>query len=297
MKYKLILLLTVIILLVIIHYIQKHNSIPKQIWTYWGQDTPPIIISFIDKWKRLNPSWRLTLVTQSTLQKYIKNEQVVEMLTSNRETPQFSSDLIRCLLLYEYGGVWLDANILLLKPLDWVLKLQRVNRNIEYVGYYIPNFTNNLKFPIVESWFMSCVPKSPFMFLLKEELIKAYGEREEYVKNMKRIGVDLQNIPHTLQSYLCIHVAMQYILQILKYDRKHLELVKSTDDAFKFHGMVNWKSKQLIQDLTSNDKHVINKYQRHLKGMNLIKLRGEERNQLRKVSNIPENSIMGQLLS
>ena len=295
--YIFVVLFTVISILVYV-YIRnniKYQQIPKQIWCYWGKNIPSILLKNINRWKYLNPKWKITLVTDSNLTKFIDiNELPNNFFVSEIECFQFKSDLIRCILLYKYGGVWLDANIITLKPLDWVLKLQK--KYIEFVGYYIPNFTTNDNYPVIESWFMASIPKSQFMNILKKELIDAFGNRKKYVSKINKLGVDLQNIPKGLHTYLCIHIAIQYILQIKKYKLKH-SLVKSSKDAFKLHGMVNWNSKELVKDLTSTDRTTIARYETLLTDMNLIKLRGDERNVLNKIDKIDENSIIGKILT
>ena len=61
--------------------------------------------------------------------------------------------------------------------------------------------------------------------------------------------------------------------------------------------MVNWNSKELVKDLTSTDSTTIARYETLLTDMNLIKLRGDERNVLNKIDKIDENSIIGKILT
>ena len=71
--YIFVVLFTVISILVYV-YIRnniKYQQIPKQIWCYWGKNIPSILLKNINRWKYLNPKWKITLVTDSNLTKFI----------------------------------------------------------------------------------------------------------------------------------------------------------------------------------------------------------------------------------
>ena len=76
------------------------------------------------------------------------------------------ADFIRMIILKNHGGIWLDASLYLNIPLDWIHWYQITNQS-EYVGYKIRScgvrHKRNNKIPIVENWFMACVPNSKFI--------------------------------------------------------------------------------------------------------------------------------------
>jgi len=76
------------------------------------------------------------------------------------------SDFIRLELLSKYGGIWMDASIICKYSLNWIHAYQK-NTDAEMVGYYINGFTTIEKYPVVENWFISCIPKSRFIELWK----------------------------------------------------------------------------------------------------------------------------------
>ena len=43
-------------------------------------------------------------------------------ILNSEEKPHYKSDLIRLYLIYNYGGIYLDASVCLFTPLDWVLE-------------------------------------------------------------------------------------------------------------------------------------------------------------------------------
>ena len=40
-----------------------------------------------------------------------------------QKQPNFVSDLVRLMLIEQYGGIYLDATVFTLKPIDWALRL------------------------------------------------------------------------------------------------------------------------------------------------------------------------------
>ncbi len=50
-------------------------------------------------------------------------------------TPQQKADLLRFDLLYQHGGIWLDASIIVYESLDWIFELIQQNRT-ECFAYY-----------------------------------------------------------------------------------------------------------------------------------------------------------------
>jgi hypothetical protein len=86
---------------------------------YQGLDqSPPLVQTCIQSWRRFNPDWELIVLDRNNLTDWIDPEEVPD----NRRdlTIQNLSDLARLSLLKRYGGVWVDATVVCLRPLvDW----------------------------------------------------------------------------------------------------------------------------------------------------------------------------------
>ncbi|CAD7928016.1 unnamed protein product [Amoebophrya sp. A25] len=52
----------------------------------------------------------------------------------SENTPQILSDLVRLLLLVQHGGLWIDASVILLEPLDWVYYIFYARPALQSVG-------------------------------------------------------------------------------------------------------------------------------------------------------------------
>ncbi len=101
---------------------EKNLGTQKIIWQYWGQgldgDELPEIIRLcfesVDKYKQ---DYQVIRLTDTTLSDYLDLPDFVLEKRNNRQfTRTFFSDLLRLALLATYGGVWLDATVLLTGP-------------------------------------------------------------------------------------------------------------------------------------------------------------------------------------
>jgi len=92
------------------------RTIPKTVWIYWegGEAAaPPLVAACIASWRRLNPGWQVVVLDAAGLA--ARGEIPARPATM---TVQAHSDLVRLRLLRRHGGVWADATVMCLRPLD-----------------------------------------------------------------------------------------------------------------------------------------------------------------------------------
>ncbi len=92
----------------------------KTIWMLWLQgreNAPAVVQRCIHSWEVNNPTWTLKLLTADTVSHYIDVTEFVDLQTQTLQAASLS-DIIRIMLLHEYGGVWADATTLCNAPLD-----------------------------------------------------------------------------------------------------------------------------------------------------------------------------------
>lgn len=98
-------------------------SIPRTIHYVWlgDQPLPEEDQRYIEGWQKLNPDFKLRRWTEKdiNLEKY---PLVKKALDEKRWA--FAADIIRMYAVYEEGGIYLDTDIELLKPLDELLKYE-----------------------------------------------------------------------------------------------------------------------------------------------------------------------------
>lgn len=104
--------------------IEKYNIQPKKdfknkkiIWQYWAQgvenakDTAKLCFASVDKYKG---DYEVIRITDANIDEYLDLPEFIKEKRKNPEfRPVFFSDLLRVLLINVYGGIWLDASILL----------------------------------------------------------------------------------------------------------------------------------------------------------------------------------------
>ena len=95
----------------------------KTIFLLWlqGWENAPYLQKEVAKsWEIQNPTWKVEYVTLSNLKQYVTDIDYIYDKTK-QFIPQTISDIIRISLLYNHGGVWADATMLCMQPLDgWV---------------------------------------------------------------------------------------------------------------------------------------------------------------------------------
>lgn len=92
----------------------------KTIWTCWlqgRQQAPELVRKCLLTWEERNPAWDFRFLDARTISRYVELTEHLDLL-HQVITPQALTDVLRLLLLYEYGGVWVDATAYCNAPLD-----------------------------------------------------------------------------------------------------------------------------------------------------------------------------------
>jgi hypothetical protein len=186
---------------------EKHETdkIPHCIWTFWDTENPPSLVTWcIESWKKHNPSYTIIVLHPSNLKEYLDTDVLAFPLAN---TPQRTSDFVRIHVLAQHGGIWADASLLMNAPLDWIHEPKA-----DLVCYSIDRI-HAIDTPVLENWFLACVPKCDFMVKWRDEFvsINRFSGGEAYLEDLKHRGVNLDTIFCT--AYLTMHAAAQYVLQ------------------------------------------------------------------------------------
>lgn len=98
---------------------KRHLSGDRIVWQYWGQgfsSAPKIIqdcVASVDKWCK---DWVIIRLDDDSIGDYVELPPFLLRKKSTMSRAHFS-DVLRLCLLYLYGGVWLDASVLLTAPI------------------------------------------------------------------------------------------------------------------------------------------------------------------------------------
>ncbi|WP_118195450.1 capsular polysaccharide synthesis protein [Albibacterium indicum] len=106
--------------------IERHSILPKYeikpnsvIWQYWGQgleeeNLPEVVKICFSSVDKFNGDYEVIRLTDNSIRDYLD---IPDFVWEKRNNPEFKtvffSDLLRLALLHTYGGVWLDATVLL----------------------------------------------------------------------------------------------------------------------------------------------------------------------------------------
>ena len=119
----------------------NNSNIVKKIWIYWdkGWEKAPIICKeCLESWKKHNKNWDINELDDKNISKYIT--------PLNIQNIQKKSDNYRLQLLKKYGGIWVDATVMCMKPLDnWL-----PSNNSFFAFSFIPSYKDKL----ISNWFL-----------------------------------------------------------------------------------------------------------------------------------------------
>jgi mannosyltransferase OCH1-like enzyme len=149
-------------------------ELPKKIWIYWEGDFPEFVEKCIQNIRKKNPNYEVYLLNPENVNQYSQ----IDFSLLRDATPQQKADLLRFDLLYQHGGIWLDASIIVYENLDWIFELMQQNRT-ECFAYYRKKNTTNLNYPILENWLLASVKNNIFFKYWFDELYLAIQKNTE----------------------------------------------------------------------------------------------------------------------
>ena len=134
------------------------NKVIFILWLQGFEKAPLIVKKCVMSWSYYNKNtWKIVLLSQKNLYYY------VPLYLKYRHLNHAAlSDIIRILLLFKYGGLWVDATTYCNKPLDdWLPNLIRPPNN--FFAFFKPSSDK-----VVSSWFLYF--SEPFHYIAKRWL-------------------------------------------------------------------------------------------------------------------------------
>jgi hypothetical protein len=245
MTYDVLIILLMSVIIWLVHFRQTErftlHEVPRTIWTYWDDDKlPEMVEKSIENWKRYSIGWTINVVTPSNLGEFLPGVNFDQFRPG--EFVQRKVDLIRLYLISKYGGVWSDASIAVKRSHDWIIDEMKTG-GYEFLGYYREGSTRNSNYPVIENWMFAAIPNCEFVKKWRDEFEKtgSYKDINKYIEDVKRSGVDVQDIPDP--AYLTPYVSAQVVMQ--KYMtpdeiKTKIKVIKSDDGPFKHSTMNEW---------------------------------------------------------
>jgi hypothetical protein len=132
-------------------------GLTRKIWLLWlqGWNSAPELVKLVrESWQFHNPDWEIVLLDQENIHQYIDIPNTIlkfKRFPCFRITNAALSDIIRLKLLAQHGGVWADATMACLRPLDgWA------HDAVRPAGFWMYHGRDNGRGPA--SWFMMSEP-------------------------------------------------------------------------------------------------------------------------------------------
>lgn len=132
-------------------------AIPRILWLYWEQGldaAPELVRACVDSWRSLNPGWDIRLLDEASMAEWVDMPSLPGAIASAHK-----ADVLRTRLLAKHGGVWADATVWCLRPLDEWLPVAG------YSGFFAFNWQNpdaqiiTVPWPrLIGNWFIAAAP-------------------------------------------------------------------------------------------------------------------------------------------
>lgn len=148
------------------------------VWVAWLQGeeaAPPLVRKCIDSIRKHAGNREVRVVTWNNLDSYIDiPDYIIERL--NHHQMQFAqfSDYIRIALLCKYGGIWVDATVLLTAPIPDEISGSPL--------FFFRSAVDNSPVIRNSSWFIVSCPGNPVVQKMKY-LLECYWQREHKLKD------------------------------------------------------------------------------------------------------------------
>lgn len=151
----------------------------KIIWICWFEgydDAPDIVKACINSVKKIMSNYEIILITKENMEKYIKfPDYILEKYQKGLITNTHFSDLLRLELLICYGGIWIDATVVITKKIPLF---------IQNAPLFLFNFNRqeSIEPRTVSSWFIVAKPQNKILILTKN-LLYLYWQKNDYLLN------------------------------------------------------------------------------------------------------------------
>ena len=138
----------------------------KKVWTYWHQgweQAPSLVKQCRGSWVRMNPDYEVYSLDQNSLFNYINFPAGIDIRRRDLDIQKISA-LGRLTILSKYGGIWVDATVMCIRPLSAWLE--------EYYTAQFFAFRTPGKDRLMSNWFLAAEPDS----VILQRLYKSFSD-------------------------------------------------------------------------------------------------------------------------
>lgn len=222
---------------------QPDNHVKSNIWVLWLQgesNMPELVKVCLESIKQNAGDHTVVVLSDSNLDEYIQlPERITTLYQDGKISNAHYSDIIRMALLSRYGGIWIDATILLTSNLDGIIS----NTNL----YTIKNKPkgNNVSDRRWTGFFIATEPMNPLPVIV-DRIFMLYWEKENVLIDYFLIdyAIDLAykynaTVKEQIDSITENNPQIYNLLPLLpqKYNANEFEALTKDTSVFK----LSWK--------------------------------------------------------
>lgn len=234
--------------------------IPRILHYCWfgNKNLPEDSQRYIAQWKKLHPNYAFMLWNESNIPDFTYVQAQLE-----KENYAFASDYIRLWALYEFGGIYLDTDFELLKPLDDLLI------HSCFVAFQYPEIN---RYCVTNALF-GAIPRHPFIVdCLKEMDSMNLIPSDEIIispelttKVLFRYGLKNYGLQE-INNVTILEKESFYPLSYREFlNKEHLKISSQTMAIHHFHGSWLDKKRPYKLNLVKLLKREFNRLKRFLK--------------------------------
>ena len=149
----------------------------QNVWIFWwqGEEGMPLIVKqCIKSIKKYMGNHQVIVLSEENLFQYVEvPEEIYNKLKEGKFTITNFSDYIRCLILSQYGGIWLDSTIFLTDNIDYLLKGKKF--------FSVKHGENENVHVCKGKWMTSVLSagENNYLFLFCKSILEEYLKRED----------------------------------------------------------------------------------------------------------------------
>ena len=126
------------------------QNIPQRIFTFWepADKMPAYIRLCINSWKKFLPGYEIIILNYSNLNQWLSN--YYDDILYKEFSLSKQADAIRCAVLRQYGGIWLDADTIILS--DEVEKIFNPSAEFSIINVHLAFIAAKPNAKVLKLW-------------------------------------------------------------------------------------------------------------------------------------------------
>ena len=212
-------------------------AVPRVIHWWWdGPPVPPEYVRFRERWAELHPGWTLQVWDEARFLAEFENHPATQLyLNRARWSPYahewgWKTNIARLLILQRLGGLWVDADLEPLKPVDPLIERLEASENHNALAAY-EDRTH------VNNAFLASPPNGPFIVALVDGLA-------DRVRNLRGKPSNVMTGPHYLTDRT---PGLMVLERALVYPMHWSELDRRGEDFPAAYTLHHWHRKSTEQ--------------------------------------------------